>query len=120
MRHLPIAIIAVLMLSVTMIPPGTVYAGEAITPSDVKAFCKQKWADDFVMQKHCVGQQQTALQRLSDEFNRLVKQEHRLDETLYAHIVGRCIGKHEKNDAVMIEYCTRQQIEAYFALQKGE
>lgn len=103
-------------LLLTAIPA---YSGDVLKPTDPAIFCERTWPEDFVMQKHCIGKQQDATKKIVEDFNRLVKQEKRIEEALYHRIIGRC-AQQFGDDVAMIEHCTRKQIEAYLSLQKRE
>ena len=93
--------------------------GEVVTPADPTVFCARSWPEDFVMQKHCITKQRDATKKIAEDFNRLVKQEQRIEESLYHRIVGRC-AQQFGGDMAMIDHCTRKQVEAFLSLQKGE
>jgi len=95
------------------------YSSEGVKPADPAVFCARTWPEDFVMQKHCITKQREATRKIAEDFNRLVKQEQRIEESLYHRIVGRCAQQFGE-DVAMIEHCTRKQLEAYFSLQKAE
>ena len=95
--------------------PG--YSGEVMKPTDPAIFCERTWPEDFVMQKHCIGKQQAATRKIVEEFNRLVKQEKLIEESLYHRIMGRC-AQQFGDDVAMIEHCTRKQLDAYLSLKQ--
>lgn len=67
------------------------------------------------MRKHCIDQQWAAKKKVVQTYNSLVKEQARIDESLYFRIVGRCV-KQFGNDFVMLDHCITQQLDAYFAL----
>lgn len=111
--------VVLLLLGLILLAPST-HAEDASKPDDPAVFCARTWPDDFVMQKHCITKQREAIRKIAETFNRLVKQEKRIDEPLYSRILGKCTKEMGPDDAAMIEHCTRKQIEAYFSLKQDQ
>jgi len=83
---------------------------------DHKGFCKLKWPDDYVMQRHCFERQQAA-------FWDYVKIDRRYPgDTEETQIIRRCIqkwtSKNDHVDWVMAVHCMQRQINAYKYLNK--
>lgn len=120
MQHRSIHPAACLILIALTLLTKPAYAEEISKPEDPAVFCARTWPEDFVMQKHCITKQREAIRKITETFNRFVKQEKRIDEQLYYRILGRCTKEMGPDDAVMIEHCTRKQLEAYFSLKQDQ
>lgn len=79
--------------------------------TEIKAFCVDKWPNDFRMQEHCLSKQGDGLDGLMRHVERL----ERLGEPALATIIVTCDEKWSRGplkDYVMIDHCVSEQVAA--------
>lgn len=77
----------------------------------IKTNCKAEWGSNYRMQKYCIDQQTSALQKLQTLLQRYG------EGTEEFRIIGRCLaewkGKAVGYNYRMAHYCSEQQLSAY-------
>ena len=95
-----------------------------IVQADLKAYCVDKWSDDYEMQEYCLDNQREANSELFDfaRRNNLLDSDGTLSTSpsggAVERIVNGCMNKWELPkfdtfDFEMVMYCTNNQFEAY-------